>query len=30
MLHLVKCVTDDFNVHLVQVLLRYAVLEECS
>ncbi len=30
MLYLVKSVTNDFNVHLIQVLLRYAVLEESS
>lgn len=30
MFYLVKCVTNDFNVHLIQVLFRYAVLEERS
>lgn len=29
-LYLVECVTNDFNVHLVQVLFRYTVLEKCS
>lgn len=28
--YLVKCVSNDLNVHLIQVLLRNAVLEKCS
>lgn len=28
--YLIECVTNDFNVHLIQVLLRYTVLEEGS
>lgn len=28
--YLIQCVANDFNVHFVEVLFRYAVLEESS